>query len=198
MADDGPPLVLSLTPLNPEFRADPYAMLNKLRTEHPVMRDDMAGVFFISKHEDVRAIVTDLTLWRGAEHAEEAAVLTRRALTQPVDPIKGPPRQSILTMDNPDHARVRGPLAQALYKRVAKFRPEVERIVDETLDRIGDRKSFDLMADFALPIPIDVIAAILGVEHGMLAEFRTWSEGIIQTLNPVRNDEQTAEMTRCF
>lgn len=197
MADDAPPLVLTLTPLNPVFRADPYAMLNKLRTEHPVMRDDMAGVFFISKHEDVRAIVTDLTLWRGAEHAEEAAVLTRRALTQPVDPIKGPPRQSILTMDNPDHARVRGPLAQALYKRVAKFRPQVERIVEETLELIGDRKSFDLMADFALPIPIDVIAAILGVEHGMLAEFRTWSEGIIQTLNPVRNQAQTAEMTRC-
>ena len=45
MADDAPPLVLTLTPLNPVFRADPYAILNKLRTEHPVMRDDMAGVF---------------------------------------------------------------------------------------------------------------------------------------------------------
>jgi hypothetical protein len=116
--------------------------------------------------------------------------MTRRGLDVPVDPERGPPRHSILTMDDPDHARVRGPLSQALYKRVAKFRPEVERIVDEALAKIGDATAFDLMADFALPIPIDVIAAMLG-------EFRTWSEGIIQSLNPIRDDAQTAEMMRC-
>ena len=197
MADDTQHPVLTLTPLNPAFREDPHTILKGLREHHPVMRDDMAGVFFISRYEDVRSIVTDLTLWRGPEHAEEAAVMTRRGLDAPVDPERGPPRHSILTMDNPDHARIRNPLSQALYKRVAKFRPEVERIVDEALDRIGDAKAFDLMAEFALPIPIDVIAAILGVEHSMLGEFRTWSEGIIQALNPIRDDAQTVEMTRC-
>jgi cytochrome P450 len=80
---------------------------------------------------------------------------------------------------------------------VAKFKPEVERIVDETLDRIGRNRSFDLMADYALPIPIDVIAAILGVAHDRLDDFRTWSEGIIQVLNPISTDEQKAEMARC-
>ena len=197
MADDAPPPVLTLTPLNPVFREDPYAILNGIRERYPVMRDEMAGVFFISRHEDVRGIVTDLTLLRHPSNAEEAAVLTRRGLDERSGPDGEPPRSSILTLDDPDHARIRNPLAQALYRRVAKFKPEVERIVDETLDRIGDARTFDLMAAYALPIPIDVIAAILGVAHDRLDEFRTWSEGIIQVLNPIATEAQKAEMARC-
>ena len=95
------------------------------------------------------------------------------------------------------HARIRQPLAQALYARVAKFRPEVERIVGEALDRIDASGPFDLMAGFCVPIPIDVIASILGVDPDRLGEFRAWSEGVIQTFNPFRTEEQTAVMETC-
>jgi hypothetical protein len=172
-------------------------MLAGLRVNHPVMRDDMAGVFFLTRYEDVRAILTDLTLWRDPSRAEPAAVLTKRILEQDVE---GMPRQdgpgSILLMDDPDHARIRTPFAQALYKRVAKCRGQVEDVVAETLDRVKGRESFDLMAEVSLPIPIDVIARILGVDTTRLAEFRDWSEGLIQSLNPLRTPEQTAHMVR--
>jgi hypothetical protein len=197
MADDAPPRVLELTPLNPAFREDPYAVLAKLRAGHPVMRDDLAGVFFISRHEDVRGILTDLTLWRDPNRAEPAAVLTRRILEQEVGDTRerdGP--GSILLMDDPDHARIRTPLAQALYKRVAKCRPLVEDVVAEALDRVADRETFDLMAAVSLPVPVDVIARILGVDHTRLTEFRDWSEGIIQSLNPLRMPAQTEHMVR--
>ena len=203
MADDAqkpvpaPMPVLALTPLNPVFREDPYPLLDTLRDHHPVMRDDSAGVFLLTRHEDVRAVLTDLSMWRHPSNAEEAAVLTRRSLELPegADP-EASRNPSILLLDDPDHARVRGPLAQALYRRAARFRPDVERIVDAALDAVAGRDSFDLMAEFALPIPIDVIAAILGVEHSRLAEFRDWSEGVIQGLNPLRTPEQTAHMLR--
>jgi cytochrome P450 len=194
MADDAPH-VLELTPLNPAFRADPHVLLDKLRADCPVMRDDAAGVFFLTRHEDVRGVLTDLTLWRDPAKAEEAAVLTRRVVEQTIEGLDFPGGQSsILLMDDPDHGRIRPPLAQALYRRVARFRSEVERIVDGALDAVEDRERFDLMADFALPIPIDVIAAILGVDHARLAEFRDWSEGVIQSLNPLRTPEQTTHM----
>jgi cytochrome P450 len=188
-----PPSILQLTALNPTFREDPHAMLDDLRAEHPVLRDPMAGALFLTRHEDVRGIVTDLTLWRDPHQAEEAAMLARRGL-ETAGP-DGERRMSILTMDDPDHGRIRPPLAQALYKRVAKCRPQVEEIVAKTLAALDGREGFDLMADYALPIPIDVIAAILGVDHGRLGEFRDWSEGIIQTLNPMRTSEQTEHMT---
>jgi cytochrome P450 len=196
MADDAPH-VLELTPLNPKFRDDPYAMLAALRANHPVMRDDMAGVFFLTRHEDVRGMLTDLTLWRDPVRAEPAAVLTKRILEQDVEGM--PQREgpgSILMMDDPDHARIRTPLAQALYKRVARCRPLVEEVVAETLDKLEGRPAFDLMAEVSLPIPIDVIARILGVDNTRLVEFRDWSEGLIQSLNPLRTPEQTAHMVR--
>ncbi len=194
MADDAPH-VLELTPLNPAFKADPHVMLDKLRADHPIMRDEAAGVFFLTRHEDVRGVLTDLTLWRDPAKAEEAAVLSRRILDERQDSSPDSERpKSILLIDDPDHARIRGPLAQALYRRVAKFRGEVERIVEGALDALDGRNRFDLMADFALPIPIDVIASILGVDHARLAEFRDWSEGVIQSLNPLRTPAQTEHM----
>jgi len=195
MADDAPK-ILDLTPLNPKFREDPYAILGSLRSAHPVMRDDMAGAWFITRYEDVRRILTDLTLWRDPHRAEAAAVLSRRLVEQSGERQDGDHGMSILLMDDPDHARIRNPLAQALYKRVAKSRGDVEKIVDGVLDRLAGRETFDLMASFALPIPIDVIASILGVDHDRLPEFRDWSEGVIQGLNPLRTPDQTAHMER--
>ncbi len=191
---DTPPRVLELTPLNPAFREDPHALLDRLRQRCPVMRDEAAGVFFLTRHEDVRGVVTDTSLWRDPAKAEPAAVLTRRILEQ--ERPDGGPRSSILLIDDPDHGRIRQPLAQALYRRVAKVRAEVERIVDGALDRLAGRERFDLMAGFALPVPIDVIAAILGVDPTRLAEFRDWSEGLIQSLNPLRTPAQTEHMER--
>lgn len=198
MTEQSPPRVLELTPLSPAFRDDPYAVLAELREHHPVMRDDLAGVFLISRHEDVRGLLTDLTLWRDPNKAEAAAVLTRRILDQGVEgmPEKREGAGSILLMDDPDHARIRGPLAQALYKRVARCRPQVEEVVANTLDRLEGREGFDLMAEVSLPIPIDVIARILGVDTTRLVEFRDWSEGLIQSLNPLRTPAQTEHMIR--
>ena len=96
--------------------------LERLRAAHPVMRDEMAGSWFISRYEDVRRILTDLTLWRDPHRAESAAVLTRRIVEQSGERQNGDGGMSILLMDDPDHARIRNPLAQALYKRVAKSR----------------------------------------------------------------------------
>src|SRR5450432_3598447 len=102
MADDAPH-VLELTPLNPAFRDDPHVMLDKLRAGHPVMRDEAAGVFFLTRHEDVRGILTDLTLWRSPLKAEEAAVLSRRSADQMVEGLDAPDAPpSILILDDPD------------------------------------------------------------------------------------------------
>jgi cytochrome P450 len=103
-------------------------------------------------------------------------------------------RKGILLLDDPDHARIRNPLAKALYKRVARCRPQVEKVVNDILDGVAGRACFDAMADFAILVPIDVIARILGVDETRLAEFRDWSESVILTLNPFRTPEQTSRL----
>ncbi len=196
MADPLPGL-LNLTPLNPEFRDDPHRLLTRLREECPVRRDELAGTFMVSRFKDARALLNDRTLWRGPDKAEPSAGFARLLETFEEDPDTHEKRATtILLMDDPDHARVRGPFAQALYARAAKCRPQVEEIVDETLAALQGRAGFDVLGDFAIPIPIDVIGALLGVDRARRAEFRDWSEGAIQTLNPLRTPEQTAHMGR--
>ena len=190
------PTIVSMTPLNPDFQRDPHSVLKPLRERCPVMRDDASGSFIVTRYADVRAVATDLEMWRDPVRAEEAAVMQRRFADGVVEGVPRSETTSILMLDNPDHARVRGPLAQALYARVAKFRPETVRIIDEALDRLEGQATFDLMSAFCIPIPIDVIAQILGVDHERLGEFRDWSEGVIQSLNPFRSPEQTAHMER--
>jgi cytochrome P450 len=190
------PSILELTPYNDQFRDDPHVVLDDLRERAPAHHDAATGSTLFTRYEDVRSVVNDRSLWRDPLHAEEAAVLQRR-FTEAYDPsLPRSSTTSILMLDDPDHARVRQPLAQALYARVAKFKPEVERIVDEALDAVAGEAEFDLMARFCVPIPIDVIASILGVDHSRLAEFRGWSEGIIQSLNPLRTPEQTVAMEK--
>ena len=188
------PSILDLTPLNETYRVDPHQVLDDLRGRCPMHQDAASGSVIVTRYEDVRAVVNNRDLWRDPTNAEEGALLQRRQLAE-IPP--GTPRtsvSSILTLDDPDHSRIRQPLAQALYARVAKFKPEVERIIGEALDALDGEVEFDLMDRFCVPIPIDVIASILGVDHERLVEFRDWSEGTIQGLNPFRTPEQTAHM----
>lgn len=191
------PSVFELTPLNPTFSADPHALLDRLRNESPVHRDTGAGLFILTRYADVRGVLSDTSMWRAPERAEEAAVLTRAILNQQLEGRDIPEdeqRSGILLMDEPDHMRIREPFAKALYKRVARARSLVEQVASEWLDRLRGRSGFDAMADFALRVPIDAIARILGVDNGRLAEFRDWSEGIILILDPFRNDDQTKHL----
>src|SRR5579872_304699 len=180
MADDAPlPGLFQLTPLNQTYQNDPHVVLDDLRARCPVHRDDVAGSFILTRYADVRPLVSDRTLWRDPIHAEEAATMSRRFAPEEIADMPRGETTSILMLDDPDHARVRQPIAQALYARVARCRPDVERIVDAALDGLQGEASFDLMDRFCVPIPIDVIAQILGVDHARLVEFRAWSEGVI-------------------
>jgi hypothetical protein len=189
------PNFIQLTPLDPVFRADPHVVLDDLRARCPVHRDDTSGSFVLTRYDDVRGLVSDRSLWRDPMKAEEDATFQRRFAEQP-EGVARSETTGILMLDDPDHERIRRPLVQAFYARVAKFRPEVERIVDEALDAIDDTGPFDLMSAFCVPVPVDVIASILGVDHERLPEFREWSEGVIQSLNPFRTEDQTAHMER--
>ncbi|HSC17399.1 MAG TPA: cytochrome P450 [Rhizomicrobium sp.] len=193
------PGLFDLTPLNPAFSENPHAYLDRLRSECPVHRDEAAGAFILTRYADVRGVVADTSMWRGPSRAEENAVVARALADQKVEGLTIPQdetRTGILLMDEPDHMRIREPLAKALYKRVARSRPLVQQVVTEWLDRIGDAESFDVMDKFTLRVPIDVIARILGVDDQRLAEFREWSEGAILGLNPFRSEDDTKFFVR--
>lgn len=198
MSDDPPPPILQLTPLNAAFRDDPHAIYRRLRESHPVYRDDMAGSNIITRYKIARETLNDRSMLRGPDKVEPPGPFNERLVESfVVDPDSGEKRSySILLMDEPHHSRVRPPIAKALYARAAKCKPLVDEIIDEKLDAVQPNGGFDILGDFSIPLPIDVIGAILGVDIERRVQFREWSEGVIQVLNPFRTPDQTAYLER--
>ncbi|WP_165843930.1 MULTISPECIES: cytochrome P450 [Phenylobacterium] len=178
--------IIQTTALDPAARDDPHSRLKALRQRCPVMRDEPVKSWFLTRYADVRQTVNDASIWRASSHAEDGALLKR-----PPEQMLGR-QESILTLDNPDHARVRPPLAQAFYGRINRMKLRLEEVIDEVIDALPSGQPFDLMSDVAIPVPILVIAHVLGVEPDRRREFRDWSEAVILSLNPFRSPEQAA------
>lgn len=194
MSDETPkPATASLfdiSAFDPVARENPHPRMKALRERGRVLRDEAIKTWLLTRYDDIRATVNDGTFVRHPRNAEEGSI--SRMLLDPNDP--DGTRTSILFMDNPDHARNRGPLMEAFYRRIKTMRGEIEALIDGVIEAAPASGRFDLMEHIAVPVPILVIAHILGVDEGRLKEFREWSEGLILGLNPLRTPEQTAFM----
>jgi cytochrome P450 len=181
--------IIGTTAIDPVARVSPHDKLKALREGCPVFRDEWAKTWLLTRYEDVRATVNDRSLWRHSDHAEEGALGRRNR----EDRDQEGRVDSILSLDEPDHSRVRLPLAKAFYARINGLKPQIEAIIDGVINTAPD-EPFDLMNTIAIPVPILVIARILGVDEDRVEEFRAWSEASILGLNPVRTPEQTELM----
>lgn len=195
MADDQAPpgvinSIIELSAFNPAARENPHPLLKAMRETCPVFRDEAAKVWFLSHYADVRETVNDRTFVRHPSKAEAGSLSARFAEEERER------RPSILFLDDPDHARIRQPLAKAFYARINRMRPEIEAMIDAVIEAAPASGPFDLMAEIAVPVPVLVIARILGVDEARLDDFRQWSEEVILGLNPVRTPEEDAALER--
>lgn len=101
---------------------------------------------------------------------------------------------SMLFLDDPDHSRIRLPIAKAFYARINRMRPDIEAMIDSVIEAAPASGQFDLMEQVAVPIPILVIARILGVDEERLPKFRQWSEEVILGLKPIRTPEEDIQL----
>jgi cytochrome P450 len=154
-------------PLSPDVIANPYPYYDRLRTLDPVHRSPL-GVFVASRHADVSFVLRDKRFGK-----DFVGRMTRRFGPQVLDePVYRSMRHWMLQLDPPDHTRLRGLVVKAFTaRRVEDMRPRIQEIVDETLDRVEPRGRMDLIADFALRLPVTVICDMLGIpeeDHEMI------------------------------
>ncbi|GHO56164.1 cytochrome P450 family protein [Ktedonobacter robiniae] len=105
------------------------------------------------------------------------------------DPLFASIFQNMLTVDPPDHSRLRRLVSKAFTPRmIEQLRPRIQQITDELLDAVQERGSMDVITEFAYPLPITVISEMLGIPVSDRASFRAWTQAIVNQ----REDTRTA------
>jgi hypothetical protein len=165
-------------------------MFDALRASAPIWLDEPSRTFVLTRFDDGRALLTDASLWRDPDKAEEGSLVRQ---FKPADMNRRGDRDSgIGFMDAPDHARVRPPIQLALHRRAAAMRPFLEDAAARRLDALAGRGGFDVVADYALPIPIAAIGRVLGVDTSDMEQFRVWSEAAIDIFSRDQTPERRA------
>ncbi|MEX2032739.1 MAG: cytochrome P450, partial [Dehalococcoidia bacterium] len=174
-------------PFVPSFKRNPYLQYGRLREGDPVHRSEALQAWIVTRYADCIAVMKDHESFSSdSRHArgQLAEAIAQQRATSPL-----PGAETILGLDPPRHHQMRALVDRAFTpRRVQALRPHIEEIAQSLLDEAGE--AFDLMPALAQPLPVIVIAELLGVSADDRLRFKEWSNALAETTNVV----QTAEM----
>jgi cytochrome P450 len=180
-------LARSFSVNDPDFIRDPYPVLAELRRYgKPIWHEEMQ-------------------LWLAATHADASAVLRSKTLGRVFSPNE--PEElwetfnwlhadSIMENEGSKHTRLRALVSKAFNRgQIERLAPRIDAIIKELLDMCQEKGEFDLLADYAEPLPVRVIAELLGVSPLDSIYLRPWSQAIVKMyeFEVTKAEEQAAE-----
>jgi cytochrome P450 len=189
----GPAAIFS----SPEFLKNPYPVYRMMNAMQPVLR--VPGVFSLGAW-----VVTDygicLSALRSKVFGKEADKVVPpeklKLVPQETGDLSIRRRSNMLFRDPPDHTRLRGLVSKAFTPRtVEQLRPHVVEIAERLLDAVEGQGSMDLIRDFAFPLPIIVIAELLGVPSEDRDRFKAWSTDLTLGLSPAATAEDLSRVS---
>ena len=166
---------------SPQFKADPFPTFARMREEAPVhahQAPDGSTIWYITRYEDGSAVLRDDKNFckdrRNSEDPTAPGTASQRSVTHKRI------NENMLFSDPPDHTRLRSLVSQAFTPhRIAKLAPRVQEIANDLLDQVESKGKMDLMAAFALPLPVFVICEMLGVPESDREHVADWSQAIV-------------------
>ena len=192
---------------DPVFRTDPYPVYDYFRRHNPVHHgrpptpgDHDRGWWYLFRYADVAAVLKDSRFGRAIGPALDE-------LPPPVPPEEREPFWDMyahwtLALEPPEHTRQRALLNRAFTTRaIDALRPSIAARAAGLLDDLVPRGHFDVVADYAFPLTLSVIAELIGIPQGDLARVKEWSLTIAAVLDYKRTWDVMAEgnrMTREF
>ncbi|MCB0195075.1 MAG: cytochrome P450 [Anaerolineae bacterium] len=181
--------------LDPAFKANPYPTYAALRSAAPVHRVTLPegqSVWLITRYDDVVTVLKDdrfVKDWRNAKTPEQIVQIPHQAeVLAKLD-------HNLLKLDPPDHTRLRALVHKAFTPHlVAGLRDRIQTIADTLLDAVQAKGKLDLIADYAFPLPIIVIAELLGVPAEDRDKFRAWSDMAVSTTSYAEVEKTASAM----
>jgi cytochrome P450 len=172
-------VVASYDPRDPAFVANPYPAYADLRRGPRAVYHAETNQWLVPRHADVNALLRDRRLGRTYLHVATHAEMGRPEEPELVAPFWHVIRNGMLDREPPDHTRLRRLVARAFTPRyVEGLRPQVQAVMDALVDRVAGAGSFDLIAELAEPLPVTVIAELLGIPEEDRRFLRPWSADI--------------------
>jgi cytochrome P450 len=173
------------TPINiasADFKANPWPTCAYLRTEQPIVRvpvrvhTDMDEAYLVTRYEDAAAVLRDERFVKDVRSARSAHDLGAPWMPRALKPLA----HTMLDSDGEEHRRLRTLVRDTFApKHIAQLEPRVHELVGALLDRMATAERVDLVADFALPLPLTVISELLGVPERDRLRFRRWFSALI-------------------
>ncbi|WOT36274.1 cytochrome P450 [Streptomyces coeruleorubidus] len=178
---------LAFDPWDPAFLADPYPAYAELRARGRVHYYEPTNQWLVPHHADVSALLRDRRLGRTYQHRFTHEEFGRTAPPPEQEPFHTLNDHGMLDLEPPDHTRIRRLVSKAFTPRtVERLKPYVRGLADELASALAEAGGGDLLKDVAEPLPVAVIAEMLGIPESDRAPLRPWSADIcgMYELNP--------------
>lgn len=183
---------MSIAPVDvtdPTFKANPFPFYSQLRAEAPVFpvaSPRRGRAWLVTRYDDVLAGFKDERL---AKNPQNAMTPEQWKKAPKMPPLFKTFERGLLSLDDPDHARLRVLVHKAFTpRRIELMRDQIQEVANELLDAAQPKGSMDLVADFALPLPLTMIARILGIPTKDNDKFTKWTKtllGAVANPNPL-------------
>ncbi len=165
---------------DPDFYNNPYPYYKTLRDSCPMFFWAEHNLWTFCRHEDVATLFRDRRLGRKIDPADmlDGSCPVESAETKPFFDID---RLSMLAQEPPTHTRLRGLVQKAFMARqVERMRPRIEQLCNDLVDQMLNSARCNLLTAFATPLPVTVIAEMLGVPNDMAGNLLRWSHAMIK------------------
>jgi cytochrome P450 len=160
-----------------EMRRNPYPLYDQIRSTSPLLCDPQSGLWMVFDYEGVKRVLNDYDTF-SASHG---------------------PAEWLIFSDPPRHTKVRALISQAFTPRsVANLEPRIRELSRQLLDETIERGEMDLAADFAIPLPMMVIAEMLGIPVADRPRFKRWNDVILFMSYTIPGGAEAAAASREF
>ena len=171
-------------------QANPYIGYRRLREADPVHWSEAQGGWILTRHADILGVLRDPSYSSDPRKGGMRVQQTDDASMRPM--IEMALGRIMLFSDPPDHTRLRGLVSKAFTpRRVEELRPRIQQIFDELLDQaMAKGSTIDVIEDLAYPLPVIVIAEMMGAPPEDREQFKQWSRPLAKMIDPFVTDEQ--------
>jgi cytochrome P450 len=170
-----------------EIRSNPYPFYEQLREQEPIHWDEELGFWVFSRFADIESLYTDERFSRAQGLMRNFQRLSESE-QKLVEPVYHSFSKTVFYADPPYHTHLRGLMNHAFTpRRVERLRPSIQKIVNELLDAAQNNDGMiDIIRDLAYPLPVMVIAELLGLPATDRERFKKWSDDLFAILGTVR------------